>query len=307
MNLKHELEQPLIRPPSESRSVLVRLTRGCKWNRCRFCGIYPNLGEPGFSVRPLAEVKKDIDRLHEIMPNAETAFIGDSDPLQARLHAFSEVARYLHEKFPLRRLTSYARASTLCKMNQNSISTLAEAGLGRVHIGLESGDSETLCFHKKGQSPAMVKKAAAWLKEAGIEISFYVLLGMAGKEHWERHILRTARLVNETEPEFLRIRRLWLYGGGTYGEGECPLWKEIREGLFIPQSQEGSVLELRLLVEELSGSLSTYLATDHVNNYVQVAGNLREDKKEMLAEIDSFLSLPKAKREAHYQEVGSSI
>ena len=41
-----EPEPLIIRPPTEAGSVLIRVTRGCNWNRCRFCGIYALLGQP---------------------------------------------------------------------------------------------------------------------------------------------------------------------------------------------------------------------------------------------------------------------
>ena len=296
-----------IRPPSEWRSLLVRVTRGCKWNRCRFCGIYPALGQPDFSVRTVAEVKHDIDLLRLLRPSAETAFFGDADPLEAGVDAFSEIAVYLRQVFPINRLTCYARASTLYRLKEKSIHLLARAGLNRVHIGLESGDPETLRFQRKGQSPKMVRQVSQWLKQAGIEISFYVLLGLGGRDHWQRHIEKTAALINEIEPEFVRIRRLWLYGDDTGIAGaECPLWREIRAGYFIPQTAEGSVLEMRLLLARLD-RLSTFVACDHQNNYVNVTGILKEDRGEMIAEIDSFLALPSEERQAHYKEVGSRI
>ena len=31
-----------IRPPSEAQSLLIRVTRGCHWNKCKFCGLYKN-------------------------------------------------------------------------------------------------------------------------------------------------------------------------------------------------------------------------------------------------------------------------
>ena len=176
MDYKGEIPETLIiRPPSEHRSLLVRLTRGCKWNRCRFCGLYPHLGEPTFSKRTVSEVKHDIDLLSQRHPRAENVFFGDADPLQIGTDAFIEIAQYLRLVFPVKRLTSYARASTLWKLKKKNILNLAGAGLNRVHIGLESGDAQTLNFHRKGQSPEMVKETAAWLKEAGIEVSFYVV------------------------------------------------------------------------------------------------------------------------------------
>lgn len=300
-------EQPLIRPPNEWRSLLIRVTRGCNWNRCRFCGIYPHLGEPDFSKRSVSEVKHDIDLLHHLRPQAKTVFLGDADPLQVGVENFCKISGHLRKVFSIKRLTCYARSSTLHELGQESINILAKTGLNRVHVGLESGDMKTLRFHRKGQSPDMIRKTAAWLKEASIEVSFYVLLGLGGRANWEKHIRETARLVNETEPEFVRIRRLWLYGSEPPFSGPGnPLLKDIRSGDFIPQTPEGNVLELKFFLEQLD-NLVTFVTCDHENNYVRVSGIVKENKGDMLAEIDSFLALSRAEREAHYQAVGSRI
>ena len=257
-------ENLIIRPPSEYRSLLVRLTRGCKWNRCRFCGLYPHLGEPIFSKRTVSDVKHDIDLLKLRNLSSETVFLGDADPLQIGLDEFIEITRYLRSVLRVKRLTSYARVSTLWKLKERAIKNLARAGLDRVHIGLESGDAKTLNFHRKGQSPKMVKETTSWLKEAGIEVSFYVLLGLGGRENWKRHILETGRVINETEPDFVRIRRLWLYQSDSFFSGpECPLFGEIRAGTFTQQTPEGSVLELKLLIEALDSHLSTRSLSAH--------------------------------------------
>jgi hypothetical protein len=301
-------ESLIIRPPSEYRSMLVRLTRGCKWNRCRFCGLYPHLGEPTFSKRTVPEVKHDIDLLSQRHPRSENVFFGDADPLQIGTDAFIEIAQYLRQVLPVKRLTSYARASTLWKLKKNAIKELAKAGLNRVHIGLESGDAQTLNFHRKGQSPKMVREAARWLHEAGIEISFYVLLGLGGRENWQNHILETAKLINETKPQFVRLRRLWLYGSdGMLSGPECPLFEEIRAGSFTPQTPEGTVLELKLLLEKLDNHLAGFVVCDHQNNYVRVSGRIKDDKDDMLKTVNEFLALSEKDREAHYRSVGSHI
>jgi histone acetyltransferase (RNA polymerase elongator complex component) len=263
----------------------VRLTRGCKWNRCRFCGLYPHLGEPTFTKRTVAEVKHDIDLIQERNVRSDTVFFGDADPLQIGLEEFIEVAKYLRTKLSVKRLTAYARASTLWKLKKDGIEALAGGGLNRVHIGLESGDAKTLNFHRKGQSPKMVTETTNWLKEAGIEVSFYVLLGLGGRENWQDHILETARVINETGPDFVRVRRLWLYQSHSLSGPECPLFKEIRAGSFIPQTPESTVLELKLLLEKLDNHLGTMFICDHHNNYVQVAGVLKDDKEDMLADV----------------------
>jgi hypothetical protein len=288
--------------------MLIRLTRGCHWNRCRFCGIYPALGEPVFSVRTVPEVKKDIDILRTRISRVTTAFLGDSDPLQIGLDEFIEIVRYLRGAFPeITRLTCYARASTLWKAKEVGIRRLAEAGLNRVHIGLESGDPSILKFHRKGQTPAIVSATGQWLREARIEVSFYVLLGMGGLDRWQQHIDNTVRVIEDVDPDFVRIRRIWLYGGRESKlSPECPLWEDIRSGAFAPQTAEGTVLELRLLLKKLK-NVDTFVTCDHTNNYVCVHGRVPQDRPAMLEVIDRFLRLPEADRQAHYEAVGSKI
>lgn len=300
-------ESPTIRPPSEWRSLLIRITRGCHWNRCRFCGIYPHLGVENFSVRTVEEIKQDIDYLYARRPDSDTVFLGDSDPLQAGIAQFTEITKYIHSLFSLTRLTCYARSSTLDRLGEENIQKLSKAGLTRVHIGLESGNQDILQFQRKGQSPAMVKRIAGWLKKAGIEISFYVLLGLGGKDHWREHVLSTADLLNETRPNFIRLRRLWLYSDDTGIDGpESPLMKCIQNKTFIPQTPEGTVLELQLLLALLE-PMDSFLTCDHGNNYVHVSGLLKDDLAEMRAEVDSFLALPEEERQAHYRTTGSRI
>ncbi len=297
-------EPLIIRPPSEYRSLLVRITRGCNWNRCRFCGIYPAMGQPDFSCRTLTEIKHDIDLLTQRHPGLETAFFGDADPLAAGMDIFVKAARYVRQVAPIKRLTCYARASTLHKLGRNNVLLLGEAGLNRVHLGFESGDNEILQFQRKGQTAEMVVTVARWLKEAGIEISFYVLLGLGGRDRFQQHITATALVINETEPEFIRLRRLWLYGKDT--DKECPLLQQVRDGSFVEQTPEGTVLEVQLLLELLQ-PLNSFFACDHANNYINVSGLLKEDKEDMLLEIADFLGLPEEQRQAHYAMVGSRI
>lgn len=288
--------------------MLVRVTRGCHWNHCRFCGIYPALGEPEFSARTVAEVKQDIDILRGRVSSTTTAFLGDADPLQIGLAEFVEIVEYLRNALPeITRVTCYARASTLWKLKEGGIRRLAEAGLNRVHVGLESGDLDVLKFHRKGQTPEIVTATGQWLKQAGIEVSFYVLLGMGGRERWKPHIDNTVQVIEDVNPEFVRLRRIWLYGGeGPERSPECPLWQDIRSGAFVPQTAEGTVLELRRLIETLK-DVETFVTCDHGNNYVSVHGRIPQDQPAMLETIDRFLSLPEAERQAHYEAVGSRI
>ena len=49
-----------IRPPSEAESILLRITRGCHWNKCAFCPVYKH---EQYSIRRVDEIKRDIDAM----------------------------------------------------------------------------------------------------------------------------------------------------------------------------------------------------------------------------------------------------
>jgi len=59
---EYSFEIGSIRPPSEggSRSLLIRATRNCPWNLCKFCYGTPYNRER-FQLRSVAEIKRDID------------------------------------------------------------------------------------------------------------------------------------------------------------------------------------------------------------------------------------------------------
>ena len=66
-----------IRPPSEAYSLLLRINRGCGWNKCRFCGFYRDVP---FSIRRAEDVKKDIDLIKYWVD----VFQGKQPPRQAK-------------------------------------------------------------------------------------------------------------------------------------------------------------------------------------------------------------------------------
>ena len=290
----------IIRPPSEAGSLLLRVVRGCHWNRCRFCGIYEAYGQP-FETRPVEDVLEDIDLLKEYWgEQARTAFLGDADPLERPAADLVPIIARLRERFPtLERVTAYARASSLYTKSLEDLELLRESGLDRVHVGLETGSDGLLRFHKKGTSQKVLIESGRKVRKAGIELSYYVLLGLGGSDRWEEHMTATAKVINRTCPEFVRIRRLWLHP-------HTRLADKIKEGTFREQSPEGTVRELRLLVDEVTVD-GPRLTCDHANNYVPLHGTLLADKQDMLDQIDEFLGLPEETRDRHYRAIGSVI
>jgi len=294
------LPEPLIiRPPTEAGSALLRVTRGCKWNRCRFCGIYTHLGQPDFEVRPLAQVLRDVRLAREACgPGVTACFLGDADPLVIEPGDFIHICRAIREAFPrMERITCYARSATLW-MRRVSLPDIAAAGLTRVHVGLETGSDELLRYHRKGVSQRRAIEAGQAARAAGLELSYYLLLGLGGADRAELHVRETTKVLNIVQPHFVRFRRLWIFGSQ---EGpSCPLYRDVQTGEFTPQTPESTVREMREMIAGID--FPTEIEAIHHNVHVRLAGRLPEDREQMLGRIDGFLALPEETQAREYSK-----
>jgi hypothetical protein len=323
------IEQGPIRPPSESKSLLLRLTRNCPWNKCLFCPVYKG---STFSRRPVAEIKKEIDELREVVEDIQTLswklgfegkvsstvishlypskeygliyrqvahwlyfgagsiFLQDANSLIMKPEDLAEILHYLREQIPgIRRINSYARSRTLARRNLEELIMLREAGLDRIHIGLESGYDPVLRFMQKGNTAADHVKAGCLVRDASISLSEYVMPGLGGKRWWREHAVATADVLNQINPDFIRLRSLRV-------PKSAPLSEKIEAGEMELLDDDDVVREIRLFIENLHG-ITSNVASDHIMNLLEeISGTLPDDKKEMLSVADRYLALPEQER-----------
>jgi radical SAM superfamily enzyme YgiQ (UPF0313 family) len=280
-------EQGPIRPPSEAYSLLIRVTRNCPWNHCEFCGAYAGRK---FELRSVADIKEDILRAAAFHGQRgsliRTAFLQDANSMIMRTPELLEVIRFLKEIFPtIERITSYGRSHTLARRPVEDLKALKDAGLSRIHIGLETGYGDLLTFVKKGCTPEQHVTAGRKVKEAGITLSEYVILGLGGKQWWRQHATETARVLNQIDPDFIRIRTMNARPG-------TPLYEKMERGEWQRLSDEEMIVEEQLLLESLDG-INSFFASDHmVNLLMELNGQFPEDKDELLAIVEQYLQLP---------------
>jgi radical SAM superfamily enzyme YgiQ (UPF0313 family) len=271
---------PPFRPPSEAESLLLRVTRGCPWNRCTFCSMYKH---SKFEIRELKEVLGDIELAKELYgERVQTVFIGDSNSLVVKTDMLLEILRALYEAFPrIERVTSYARAKTLAKKPLSELEQLRNGGLTRLHVGLETGDSALLLDIQKGATPEEMIEGGKKAKLAGFEYSLYVLLGIGGEEKWEQHARGTAEVLNGIDPDFIRLRTF-------VPQPDSQLYDAMLEGRFTSPSPETILKETRLLLQELR--VTSQFLSDHVSNLLPLHGKLPEEKERMIQMIDKALN-----------------
>jgi radical SAM superfamily enzyme YgiQ (UPF0313 family) len=276
-------EGPIYRPPSEADSLLIQATLGCPHNKCTFCMVYKQ--GPRYGVRPLADILEDLREARESYgPGVRTLFLPAGNTIAMPTDALCAVCQEASALFPaLERITVYASSQYIVEKGAEDLRRLREAGLSRVHVGLESGDDEVLRRIKKGADKATQVQAGRLIKQAGIQLSLYVVLGIGGTDRTREHALETADVINRTKPEFTRLRT-FVPKVGT------PLLRSMEKGEFTLLPPHDVLRETALIIEHIN--VPTQLKSDHYTNYVNLDGLLPEAKEEMLREIDIFLERP---------------
>jgi len=276
---RRDYDFPPFRPPSEANSLLLRVTRGCPWNRCTFCSMYKTTK---FEIRDLEEVQSDIELARDLYGDKiRTVFIGDSNSLIVKTEMLIKVLNTLFSSFPhIERVTSYARSKTLFKKPIEDLERIYQSGLTRLHVGLETGDSDLLKEIEKGATPEEMVEAGRKAKKAGFEYSLYVLLGIGGEEKWERHARGTAEVLNQIDPHFIRVRTF-------IPQPNSPLYEAMMRSDFKSPSAEIILEETKLLLEELR--VTSQFLSDHISNLLPLHGKLPEAKESMVQMIEDAL------------------
>ncbi len=221
----------------------------------------------------------------------KNVFIQDANSLATKADVFIDAVKYLKEVFPtIDRVTSYARARTLARnVSLENLKKMKDAGLTRLHVGLESGNEGVLGYMQKGATRDDHILCGKKVKDAGIELSEYVVLGLGGKKWWKEHALDTAGLLNKIDPDFIRFRTLKVLK-------TMPLYQKLEEKDFLLPDEEDVLREERLLIDNLTG-ITSYVKSDHILNLLEeIDGRLPSDKQKFLDTIDRYFSLPEEER-----------
>lgn len=220
---------------------------------------------------------------------ARTVFLQDANTLIMRTPELIEVLRHIKTTFPtVERITSYARSETAARKPLEELRQLREAGLSRLHIGLESGCDEVLAFIRKGVTAAQHIAGGQKVVEAGISLSEYVIPGLGGRRWSEKHARETAQVLNQINPDFIRLRSLVIREG-------TDLHARFLAGEFEPLSEDEVVDEIRAFIEALE--CRSYLVSDHMANLLwEIEGHLPEDKAALLKIIAEYRARPLPER-----------
>jgi len=273
-------EGPIYRPPSEADSLLVQATVGCPHNRCTFCMTYKK--GPPFKIRRVSDIEADLTEARRIYGSGvRTLFFPAGNTIAMPTDRLCDICRFARRVFPaLERITVYGSSPYIHRKGPENLRRLAAAGLSRIHVGLESGDDVILKQIKKGTCAAEQTEAGRWVREAGIELSLYVILGIGGRARTREHAAASARVLNAVDPDFIRLRTF-------VPKVDTPLLTDIQSGAFHMLSPHEVLTETAMLLEPLR--VTSLLASDHYTNYINLAGRLPAAIPDLLSRIQAAL------------------
>ena len=314
-----------IRPPSEADSLLLQVTNGCTWNKCKFCQLYRHTKFKAYSADSIkadidnivyqADIIRryqtplgawDIDGLNRelgqipseeerqcfymvanwLLGGGENVFLQDGNTTALSSGRLSDVLIYLKQAFPnIKRITSYGRAENLSRVSAEEYAELKAAGLDRIHSGFETGSDAVLQKINKGVTQQQEITAGKNIKAGGIELSVYFMPGVGGKGLTKENAEGTSHVINEVAPDFLRIRTAAVKPG-------TGLYEDYQNGQLTLCSDDEKLLEIRTIIQQ-AADIDPRVVSDHIINLLQgIEGHIVLDRRKMLDMIDGYLDQP---------------
>lgn len=274
-------DYPLFRPPAEANNIIIQVTLGCSYNNCSFCSMYKT---KRYQQRPLNEIYEDIDAFAYSYPNAHKIFLADGDALSLDTDTLIEILKYLQKSFSkLRRVSTYASAQNLLSKSQEELEILKENKLNLIYYGIETGNDTVLKKITKGVTQNEIISSLNKVPK-GMKISATVILGIGGKNYSKEHIVDTAKIVNETNINYLSTLQL-----GLEDSAKDNFYKHFKD---FSELDDFQVLdEQKRFLELLAPKNSVIFRSNHASNALHLSGTLPKDNDRLIKQLDTALSI----------------
>ncbi len=267
------------RPPSEAYSLIVQVTYGCSHNRCAFCDMYD---DKHFSLRPMAEIREDLELARRVYRRVDRIFLADGDALIRPTGDLAEILGLAYGLFPeCRRVACYASPASLRVKSEDDLRLLRGRGLKMVYMGLESGCDAVLTRMRKGHDAAAIVAAGQKARRCGLALSVTAISGLGSVELWREHAVDTARAVSEMKPDYLGLLTLMVEHG-------TPLETWVKDGSFTLLTAPEVLKETELFLRHVD-SEGTVFRANHASNYLTLKGTLNGDRDALLSQLAAAL------------------
>lgn len=280
--------EPVFRPPSEWKSLILQVTNGCSWNKCTFCDMYTS-EDKKFKPKKVDQIEQEIIKVAESGITTRRVFLADGDAMMLPFNRLKEILELIKLHLPqVSRVSSYCLPRNLGNKTVEQLTELNALGLKLMYIGCESGDDKVLALIEKGETYQSSLIALNKIKQAGMKSSVMILNGLGGPELSRQHAINSAKLMNEAQPNYLSTLVVsFPLGEQRFAE------KFSQESLqpFRQLTQHELFTEMEVLLSELELD-RTIFRSDHASNYLVLKGVLGDDKEALLGQVKQALQQP---------------
>lgn len=197
----HQIYRPVgILPPDQYMAVVLQATEGCAFNTCTFCDFYK---DRPFRIKNEAAFLEHATAVRDFLGAGlslrRTVFLGDANALVVPMPRLLPLIQGVHQVYDVEGLGGiYAFLDGFSgeKKSPRDYRLLAEMGLKRVYLGLESGSEDLLKFLRKPGKPKDAVKAVQAMKAGGVAVGVIVLLGAGGHTYAGEHVRETIAALN---------------------------------------------------------------------------------------------------------------
>ncbi len=280
--------EPVFRPPSEWKSLILQVTNGCSWNKCTFCDMYTS-EDKKFKPKKIDVIEQEIIKIANSGIATRRVFLADGDAMMLPFNRLKEILELIKLHLPkVSRVSSYCLPRNLGNKTVEQLAELNSLGLKLMYIGCESGDDEVLALIEKGESYQSSLIALNKIKQAGMKSSVMILNGLGGPELSRQHAINSAKLMNEAQPNYLSTLVV------SFPLGEQRFAEKFSQHSLQPfrqLTQHELFTEMEVLLSELELE-HTIFRSDHASNYLVLKGILGNDKAALLGQVRQALQQP---------------
>lgn len=274
-----EYEGRICRAGSERGSFMLPTAVGCSYNGCLFCGLFKDLK---YRELELSDVRAELERVKSLGADPSVVYLGDGNAFHQSFERLVGIAEMLHEYFPsLKEIRMDSTVPDIARKSADELKVLAQLGVGRLYIGIETALPDVLLRMKKCHTSDMALRETDRLHEAGIRYAAHVMFGIAGKGRGEENAKALAAFINRTEPA-LTVNFSFFPGR---------LEEELGAGRFTRAGEAETLLEDKVF----SGLVSVPMDYEsYHDNYSEATkfhlkGSFPKDRERFLKRLDSVL------------------
>lgn len=299
MNFPIKYSEPIFRPPSEGKSVLIQLTIGCSNNLCTYCDMYRS---KSYSERKIEDIKTEISQLKSyfdgVGQSPKRFFLCDGDALGADQSLLVETLKALNNTFPnLERVGIYATAQNMLDKSDVELKQLVDLKLNMAYLGLESGSDKILKLIVKGNTRQDMIEGSLKLKKSGFKLSIIAMLGLGGEKFRDENIRETASIISTISPDYFSFLTTIAIPG-------TPYHRMASRDSFEASTCKSLFIEMRDIVKDINPANKILFRANHVSNQYPLGGELPRDSKQICEVLDSWIV---ATPEGTYPPIPSSM